>query len=328
MNMTRGHMIYVDSIAIHGATGGTCRRDSVWFLSHEHTDVAVPRRCVVLTSDIVSQQMGLTNVRPTFEYAQLPKWYDCASAGQVWVFPTDHCCGSIGFYFLSSRVLFLGDGRITARIKSVVDYLAFQKLPISVCYYDNLFEDQSVVSFPSIAESMGAFKGFCRMHLHTTRTLPLLVKPHSGVLEAIRKYTNLTVAPLRKTDQHRLLQIFPLSRVHHAHRAHRAHRVHRAHHVHRAHQGQSADVVVSFDKNVEMFGIRLSALYFFSNMAPVTSIHLRTVLWHREHRLFRLFISFHSSPCETRRLFHWLPAHVKYIGVTQRRAQFVERRRV
>jgi hypothetical protein len=288
-------MLYVDGLLI-GDMGSV----STWIISHDHSDVYIPRHHTVLASDIVANVVGLPNVQPTFAYSGLPRWTYIPRVGNILVFPTAHCCGSIGFYFPVFGSLFLGDGRITPFIKALLSYLTVSNYRIDTCYYDNLMVDKGIDRFPTILESTTSLLTLCRAHNE-----PFLIsKPHTGIIEAIRKDTSLRISFVHASDRQTLQALVPPHRL--------------------CDRWQSSHLVVTFRQPPKwgLVHLKMSALYFFFENSD--HVEPPTPVWDEDRQSVRLFLSTHASPMETTWLMTTLGKSVSFSGTTRRHTEFRE----
>lgn len=322
--------VYVDGVYLRRKpTGGVVVGDrasssgqGVYFMTHEHQDVPHRRDRRTHASDVAAEYMrkvhGADQVVPTFHYDALPEWYTVDHGLQVYVFRTEHCCGSVGYFFPSTGCLFLGDGRITEQVFQDISYLRTSGHLVLTCFYDNLFDDLNCAwRFPTVRRSLRVFEStFLSLQPEESARHTVLQNPHSGVLEAIRRYTSLSVDGATRADRKRLRLHFPPDRFV---------------------QGLRRRLIVRFgssreeEEEEEVLGVRLSSLYFLLPQVDGSCTKLLVPVFDDTKRLLRFFVSFHASREENgrvRRLFEGDVSGVEFIGCTSRHREFSAVRRL
>ena len=153
--------LFIDSFPVTKITA-----DSLCLLSHDHTDavghISKKTKTKIYTSAIVARMLDNPHVEGKFKQQ---KWYRIQNRN-VYVFPTLHCCGSVGFFV--DGLLFLGDGRVTPSIEQIARTLPFRSLAVDTLYYDVPYSlptvDESFAIFDELVLGLGAPVRVTGMH--------------------------------------------------------------------------------------------------------------------------------------------------------------------
>ena len=159
------------------------------FLTHAHSDSL---RAGTVPERIICHRIVGNDLRLVVKTALSIK--ECVFFSPMWVkgeavipFPTDHCCGSTGFWFPGVGVLYTGDGRITPEVKAAVTHV-LRTWPPTVgpqaihIVEDGLFRDFPHVKFPPLRE-MAQFLKDLAHHLPFS-----FVCLHSSHMHFLAKY--------------------------------------------------------------------------------------------------------------------------------------------
>lgn len=134
-------------------------QNALYLLTHDHTDSAdVPKswKHPILTTPVVANIVNHPAVHGVFQ--ELNRWYLLDNV-RVFVFPTEHCCGSVGFFIKETQHMFLGDGRVTNHILNIIK--RFKIKHVTLDGYTRMIKNEAgklrYKDFPTIQSSASKF---------------------------------------------------------------------------------------------------------------------------------------------------------------------------
>lgn len=146
INKKMSRRVFVDSFRASDS--------GVFFLTHVHSDhLSLPKSFAnTIFTDTANVEV-CSKMYPNHTFSSIPLLrYVIVQGVRVIMFATYHMPGSVGFFFPELSSLHVGDGRITDSL--MVDLKSIG-IPSSLTEirFDNLFHDEKLGDFPSIAQS-------------------------------------------------------------------------------------------------------------------------------------------------------------------------------
>lgn len=161
--------------------------NAIYILTHAHLDHnSIPKKfnSPVYCSPFTAQIMDLIEQAQWLKPILVPNTWIEIENTKIFVFDSDHCFGSIGFY--CNGLLYFGDSRPTSQSLTFIKY-NLSKYKINKLKKDSFFKktitpQKKVYSVPSVEESQAMIKHLVHQHAHQRICI---VISHFGSLSAL-----------------------------------------------------------------------------------------------------------------------------------------------